>query len=177
MFLHLLHLRWKPAWLNDEVQGDMSQTDALQKMKLQSWIYLAHFLVSLHYLDDECALVVWSYTEYIFKHFFHAPFCWSHHIAKLINLRQFHFHTICSLRHFGGIIMIIYFTLPYDANMYSVFQVTEVGICVLREAPRSLVFSEGAISCCLFEEPGRMTPWAWGQGDHAVTLEVLITLV
>lgn len=32
--------------------------------------------------------------------------------------------------------MLIYFTLPYDANMYSVFQVTEVGMRVLREALR-----------------------------------------
>lgn len=32
--------------------------------------------------------------------------------------------------------MLIYFTLPYDADMYSVFQVTGVGICVLREALR-----------------------------------------
>lgn len=176
MFLHLLHLRWKPAWLNDEVQGDTSQTDALQKMKLQSWVYLAHFLVSLHYPDDECALVVRSYTEYIFKHFFHAPFCWSHHIAKLIDLRQFYFHTICSLRRFGGIITLIYFTLPYDASMYSVFQVTEVGIHVLREALRWLVFSESTSSHCLLEGPGRMTPWTWGQGDRAVILEVFIRL-
>jgi len=73
--------------------------------------------------------------------------------------------------------MLMYFILQYDANMYSVFQVTEVSVHVLREDLRWLMFSEGAISYCLLEEPERMTPWTWGQGDHAVTQEVFIRLI